>query len=118
MEHASEEELHGLYLNTRNRVVAHRMIYRGNVNSMPVRPAEVYRTAVVCNLPNLVLAHNHPGGDPCPSPEDTAVTRELSEAGRLLGVNLLDHIVISPGRRFREHERARADGGVTGCNRL
>ena len=102
MEHASEEELHGLYLNTRNRVVAHRMIYRGNVNSMPVRPAEVYRTAVVCNLPNLVLAHNHPGGDPCPSPEDTAVTRELSEAGRLLGV----------------HERARADGGVTGCNRL
>ena len=100
MEHASEEELHGLYLNTRNRVVAHRMIYRGNVNSMPVRPAEVYRTAVVCNLPNLVLAHNHPGGDPCPSPEDTAVTRELSEAGRLLGVNLLDHIVISPGRRW------------------
>ena len=118
VEHASEEELHGLYLSTRNPVVTHRMIYRGNVNSMPVRPAEVYRTAVVCNLPNMVLAHKHPGGNPCPSPEDKAVTQELSEAGRLLGVNLLRPHRHQPRTALGEHEGTRADGCVTACNRL
>ena len=86
-------------LNTRNEVVGQRVIYQGNVNSSMVRPAEVLRPAVTESVPNIIVCHNHPSGDPTPSPEDAAVTRELSQAGKLLGVDLLDHVVIG-GERF------------------
>ena len=100
MEGADQEELHALYLNTRNRVTAHRMVYRGNVNSSVVRTTEVHRPAVICNLPGLVIAHNHPSGNPEPSNEDTALTRDPSEAGKLLGISLLDHAVIGSRQRW------------------
>ena len=99
MEDADQEELHALYLNTRNRVTAHRMV-RGNVNSSVVRTPEVYRPAVICNLPGLVIAHNHPSGNPEPSNEDTALTRDPSGAGKLLGISLLDHVIIGSGQRW------------------
>ena len=99
MEGADQEELHALYLNTRNRVTAHRMAYRGNVNSSVVRTTEVYRPAVICNLPGLAIAHSHPSGDPEPGNEDAALTRNLSEAGKLPG-SLLDHVIIGSGQRW------------------
>ena len=94
----AQEQLRVLLMDRRNRVLGQRVVYQGNVFSSVVRPAEVFRPAVVESLPAIVIAHNHPSGDPDPSPEDVAITRELVQAGKLLGVELLDHIVIG-GKR-------------------
>ena len=95
----AQEQLRVLLLNTRNEVVGQRVIYQGNVNSAIVRPAEVLRPAVVESVPSIIVSHNHPSGDPTPSPEDVAITKDLAAAGKLLGVELLDHVVIG-GDRF------------------
>lgn len=96
----TQEHLVALLLNTRNQVVAKRTIYIGTVNSSAVRPAEVLRPAVRENAPSIIVVHNHPSGDPTPSPEDVAVTRDLVAAGKLLDIEVLDHLVIGQGGRF------------------
>jgi DNA repair protein RadC len=93
----SQESLRVVLLNTKNHVVAIREVYRGNVNSAQVRVGEVFREAVRETCPSLIVVHNHPSGDPTPSPDDIAVTRSMVEAGRLLDIELLDHIVIGGG---------------------
>ncbi len=75
-------------------------IYVGNVNSSLVRPAEVFRPAIRDNAPSIIVVHNHPSGDPTPSPEDVSITQELVSAGKLLSIELLDHVVIGSGNRF------------------
>ena len=95
----AQEQLRVLLLNTKNEVVGQRVVYQGNVNSAIVRPAEVLRPAVVESVPSIIVSHNHPSGDPTPSPEDVAITKDLAAAGKLLGVELLDHVVIG-GDRF------------------
>ena len=95
----AQEQLRVLLLDIKNNVVGQRVVYQGNVNSAIVRPAEVLRPAVVEAVPSIIVSHNHPSGDPTPSPEDVACTKELSQAAKLLGVELLDHIVIG-GNRF------------------
>ena len=75
-------------------------IYIGTVNSSVVRPAEVLRPAMRENAPSIIVVHNHPSGDPTPSPEDVAVTRDLVSAGKLMDIELLDHLVIGLGGRF------------------
>ena len=95
----AQEQLRVLLLNTRNQVLGQRVVYQGNVNSSIVRPAEVFRPAVIEAVPSIIISHNHPSGDPTPSPEDAAITRDIAEAGKLLGIELLDHVVIG-GERF------------------
>ena len=95
-----QEHLVVLLLNTRNQVVGKRQIYIGTVNSSAVRPAEVLRPAVRENAPSIIVIHNHPSGDPSPSAEDAAVTRDLYDAGKLLDIELLDHLVIGQHGRF------------------
>ena len=95
----AQEQLRVLLLNTKNQVLGQRVVYQGNVNSSMIRPAEVLRPAVIEAVPSIIISHNHPSQDPTPSPEDTAITRELVQAGKLLGIELLDHIVIG-GERF------------------
>ncbi len=95
----AQEQLRVLLLNTRNQVMGQRIVYQGNVNSSIVRPAEVLRAAVIESAPSIVIAHNHPSQDPTPSPEDVSITRELVQGGKLLGIDLLDHIVIA-GSKF------------------
>lgn len=95
----AQEQLRVLLMNTKNEVVGQRVIYQGNVNSSMIRPAEVLRPAVIEAVPSIIVCHNHPSKDPTPSPEDAAITRELAKAGKLLGIELLDHIVIG-GERF------------------
>ena len=95
----AQEQLRVLLLDTKNRVVGQRVVYQGNISSAIVRPAEVLRPAVVEAVPSIIVSHNHPSGDPTPSPEDAACTREMSQAARLLGIDLLDHVVIG-GDRF------------------
>lgn len=96
----TQEHLVVLLLNTRNHVIARRTIYIGTVNSSAVRPAEVLRPAVRENAPSIIVVHNHPSGDPTPSPEDISVTGDLVAAGKLLDIELLDHLVIGQGGRF------------------
>lgn len=76
------------------RCLATAEVYKGSVNSTTIRAAEVFREAVRQNCPGIIAVHNHPSGDPEPSPEDVAVTRSLAAAGKQLDISLLDHIVI------------------------
>jgi DNA repair protein RadC len=92
------EELHVLLLDTKNVVTAERTVYRGNLAGSSVRVGEVFRDAVRACAAAIVVAHNHPSGDPTPSGEDLRITAELVEAGRLLDIELLDHLVIGRGR--------------------
>jgi DNA repair protein RadC len=89
-----QEHMRVVLVNSRNQVVGHNEVYVGNVSSAVVRAAEVFRAAVRQNAPSIILVHNHPSGDPSPSSEDVSLTQHLVEAGRLLDIDLLDHIVI------------------------
>ena len=70
-----------------------------------IRPAEVLRPAVIEAVPSIIVSHNHPSSDPTPSPEDAAITREIFQAARLLGIELLDHVVIGGDRAVSLKER-------------
>jgi DNA repair protein RadC len=89
-----QEHLRVVLLNTRNQVISTREVYKGNVHSAIVRVAEVFKDAVREGCPSLIVVHNHPSGDPEPSPDDASLTSQLDEAGRLLGIEVADHIVI------------------------
>lgn len=97
MEDLAQEQLRAVLLNAKHRVTRVVLVYQGGIDSISIRPAEVYREAVASGAAALVLAHNHPSGDPTPSEEDVHATEVLGEAGRLLGVELLDHLVIGRG---------------------
>ena len=88
------EEFWVLLLNKQHEVQARLPLYKGTVDSSVLRVAEIYRPALVGNCPSIVVCHNHPSGDPEPSPEDMEVTHELREAGNLLEVELLDHLIV------------------------
>ncbi|MDP2950418.1 MAG: DNA repair protein RadC [Chloroflexota bacterium] len=94
-----QEHLRLLLLNTRNQVLAVPEVYKGSVNTTQVRVGELFREAVREGCPALIVVHNHPSGDPTPSQDDVDMTRQLVEAGQLLGIDVLDHIVIG-GQRF------------------
>ncbi|MCC6457934.1 MAG: JAB domain-containing protein [Caldilineaceae bacterium] len=89
-----QEELWGILLNTKNRITHEAMIYRGTVNTIHLRQAELFKEAVRVNASALVLSHIHPSGHVLPSPEDIRVTEDAFLAGRLLGIDLLDHIIV------------------------
>ncbi|MFP3854017.1 MAG: RadC family protein [Anaerolineales bacterium] len=92
------EHLRVLCLDTRNRLQKMAEVYKGSLNSSWIRIAEVFRDAVRINAAAIIVAHNHPSGDPTPSPEDVAVTKAIVEAGKLLDIEVLDHLVIGQGR--------------------
>ncbi len=92
------EELRVLLLDTKNVVTAERTVYRGNLAGSSVRVGEVFRDAVRLCSAAIIVAHNHPSGDAAPSGEDLRITSELADAGRLLDIELLDHLVIGRGR--------------------
>jgi DNA repair protein RadC len=95
---ARQEEFHALLLNTRHRVVREVFVTRGILDASLIHPREVFRVAVGEGAAGVILVHNHPSGDPTPSVEDRAVTRQLAEAGRAIGIPVLDHVVIGRGR--------------------
>lgn len=100
-----QEHLRVLLLDTRNHVLGKEDIYRGSVNTSQVRVGEVFKAAIRRNATAVIIVHNHPSGDPTPSPEDVAVTRACVEAGKLLDVEVLDHLVIGQGRYISMKER-------------
>lgn len=90
-----QEELWCLLLNTKNRITHEVMVYRGTINTIYIRPAELFKEAVRVNAPALLLSHVHPSGSPDPSPEDIRATQDAYQAGKLLGIDVLDHIIIA-----------------------
>ena len=105
MAHLEQEHLRVVLLNTKNYVLKIETVYIGSINSSAVRIGEVFKAALKQNAAALIVVHNHPSGDPTPSPEDVAVTRQLVEAGKLLDVDVLDHLVIGQGRWISLRER-------------
>ena len=85
-----------LHLDTRNRVVAHETTSIGSQNASLVHPREVFKAAILKGATSIILAHNHPSGDPAPSKEDIDLTHRLAEAGGLMGIQVLDHVVVAP----------------------
>ncbi len=100
-----QEQLRVILLDTRHKVLSSNIIYIGSLNTSVVRIGELFRTAIRENAAALIVAHNHPSGDPTPSPEDVAVTREIRRAGELLGIRVLDHLVIGRHRFVSLKER-------------
>jgi len=88
------EELRIVLLDTRNRVLRVETVYRGSVNSSQVRVGELFKAAIRSNASSLIIIHNHPSGDATPSVEDITVTRAIIQAGKLLDIDVLDHLVI------------------------
>lgn len=84
-------------LNVRRRVIGHTVIATGSVASVAIMPREVFRYAVIANAQAIIMMHNHPSSDPAPSDEDIRMTRKLAQAGKLLNVELLDHVIIGSG---------------------
>jgi DNA repair protein RadC len=89
-----QEEVWLLLLNNKNKITHQSMIYRGTVNAATIRVAELYKPAVRLNAPNIIMSHVHPSGAVDPSPDDVAVTQMAYQAGKLLQVSLLDHIIV------------------------
>ena len=94
----SQEHLWVLNLNTRNQVININRLYKGSLNSSMVRIAELFKDAIQRNAASIILVHNHPSGDPMPSPEDIRLTKAAIDAGKLLDIKVLDHLVIGDGR--------------------
>lgn len=104
MSHQPEEIMVLLTLNTKNRVTGAFEVSRGTLNSSLVHPREVYKRALMNNAAGIIIAHNHPSGDLTPSKPDIETTKRLKEAGEILGVDLLDHLILGDKRylSFRE----------------
>jgi DNA repair protein RadC len=81
------------------------MVYRGSLSQSQVRVGELFKSAIRANAAAVIIIHNHPSGDPTPSPDDVAVTRQIIQAGKLLDVDVLDHLVIGRGRFVSLKER-------------
>lgn len=105
MAYLAQEQLRVLCLDTKNYVVHQQTVYQGTVNTSVVRAAEVFKPAVTRTSPAIIVLHNHPSGDPTPSPEDVKTTEQLRQAGEVLDIELLDHIIIGHHRFVSLKER-------------
>lgn len=94
LRYLDREELYAILLDTKHRVLECNRVSRGHLNGTLVHPREVFKPAIRRSSDAVIVVHNHPSGDPSPSPEDIAVTRRLVAAGRLLGIELLDHVIL------------------------
>jgi DNA repair protein RadC len=94
------EHMYGLFLDAKHALIGINHIAMGNMTEAIIHPREVFKCAILLNAAALILAHNHPSGDPTPSVEDRLLTTRLAEAGALLGITLLDHLIIGEDRYY------------------
>jgi len=94
LEHADREHFVALMLDAKNRIIGIHTVSVGSLFAALVSPREVFKAAILANAASVVVAHNHPSGDVTPSPEDIQVTKTLSEAGKLLDIEVLDHVIV------------------------
>lgn len=99
MRHLNQEHLAVLFLDSKNQIIHKQTIFIGSLNASIVHPREIFREAVKRSAASIICAHNHPSGDPTPSEEDIHVTKRLVEAGKIMGIELLDHLIIGD-RKF------------------
>jgi len=107
LRHRAQECLAAVFLDTKNQVICIRVLTMGTLTGSPAHPREVFREALLHRSAKLIVCHNHPSGDPTPSKDDVALTARLVEAGDLIGVPLLDHIIIGDGRYVSLKEAGR-----------
>ena len=94
LRHREQEHLLVLFLNTRNKLLKEKLMFKGTVNASIISPREIFLEALEVHAVQLILVHNHPSGDPAPSPEDIRMTKRIRQAGELLDIQLLDHVII------------------------
>ena len=98
LRHCEQETVRCMMLDVRNHLIAEKEIYRGTVNVSVLSPREIFLTAMSFHAVSILLVHNHPSGDPTPSDEDIEVTKQMIQAGEMLGIRLRDHIIIGDNR--------------------
>ena len=94
----AEEHSYALLLNVKNRVNAIHEVSIGSLSAAIIHPREVFKAAILSNAAAVILVHNHPSGDPTPSPEDISLTKKLIDAGKILDIPVLDHVIVCSGR--------------------
>jgi DNA repair protein RadC len=101
---ADRENLVVVMLDIKNKIIGINTVGIGVLGSCPVHPREVFKPAILSNAAGIIIAHNHPSGDPNPSQDDMQMTQRIDEAGKLLGIKLVDHVIVGDGRfySFRE----------------
>lgn len=104
MQYLDREHFRALLLNSKNRVIRVETISVGTLNTSMVHPRELFKTAIKHSAAGIILVHNHPSGDPTPSAQDIDITKRLIDAGKLLGIEVLDHVIIGNNsfRSFKE----------------
>jgi len=105
LRHAPQEYFKALFLNTKNEVLKIKTITIGSLDSSLITPRELFREAISSNSASVIIAHNHPSGDPTPSMEDITVSKRLIQSGEMIGIDVLDHIIIGDGRWISLKER-------------
>ncbi len=105
LQHADREHFVVMMLCTQNRIIGLSTVSIGTLNAALVSPREVFKAAILANAASVILAHNHPSGDPQPSPEDVQVTNTLRKAGHILEIPVLDHIIVGDSGRFSSLKR-------------
>jgi DNA repair protein RadC len=105
LKHADREHIYALLLNTKNVLISVELISIGSLNATIIHPREILKPAIIASAASIILVHNHPTGDPTPSREDVEFTRRFDKCGKLIGIDLLDHIVIGNGHFYslKEH---------------
>lgn len=101
----NQEVLKLIVLNTKNEIVKTKDVFKGGLNSSLVHPREIFNEAIKSSAASIIISHNHPSGDPTPSKEDVAITKRLSDCGKLLGINLTDHIIIGNNKYVSLREK-------------
>ena len=104
MRESKKEHFVELCLDTKNQVIREDTISIGSLNANIVHPREVFRTALIESAAHIIVAHNHPSGDPTPSREDIDITKKLVETGKIMGIDVLDHVIIGDCRHFSMKE--------------
>lgn len=107
MRYLEKEHVQVVFLNTKNRVLGFDTVSVGGLSESVAHPREIFRSAIRRNAAAIILSHNHPSGDPAPSPEDLELTRRVRSAGEIVGIELLDHIIIGDNRYVSLRERGR-----------
>lgn len=107
LKHADREHIYALLLNTKNVLIAAELVSIGSISATIIHPREILKPAIIASAACIILVHNHPTGDPTPSNEDVEFTKRFAKCGKLIGIELLDHIVIGNGHFYslKQHGR-------------
>ncbi len=116
LERCAQEAFHTLLLDSRNRLINRVMVTLGLADAALVHPREVFRTAIENTASAMVLVHNHPSGDPTPSAEDLRITRQLIEAGRIIDIKVIDHVIIGRASNGRPTFLSMRESGLCEFN--